>query len=92
MKRNILPAMLLVATTFLTACGTSSPLLSNLSQPVQSDPNNSTPATTTNTQSPDLISAGIEKLLGSLLGGSTLNQESIIGTWYYKGADCVFKT
>ena len=86
MKRNILPVTLLAVTALFTGCNASSPMLSGMS-------NQSTAQqTTTSSQTTDLISAGISNLLGSILGNSTLSQQSIIGTWNYKGADCVFKT
>ena len=86
MKRNILPVTLLAVTALFTGCNASSPMLSGMS-------NQSTAQqTTTSSQTTDLISTGISNLLGSILGNSTLSQQSIIGTWNYKGADCVFKT
>ena len=51
-----------------------------------------TTQTTASSQTSALIGSGLEKLLGSLLGGSTLNQQSIVGTWNYKSADCVFES
>lgn len=80
MKRNMLYIALIAAITFLTSCGTSAPLASGSSnQP-------------TSTQTSDPIAANLQKLLGSVLGSSTLTQQSIVGTWNYKGADCVFET
>jgi hypothetical protein len=38
------------------------------------------------------IGSGLEKLLGSLLGNTTLSQKDIIGTWRYSSADCVFES
>ena len=85
MKRNILPIALLAATALLTGCGASSPMLSGMG-------NQATTQTTASSQTSALIGSGLEKLLGSLLGGSTLNQQSIVGTWNYKSADCVFES
>ena len=86
MKRNILPIALLAVTALFTGCNASSPMLAGMG-------NQSTAQqTTTSSQTTDLISAGISNLLGSILGNSTLSQQNIIGTWNYKGADCVFKT
>ena len=85
MKRNILPIALLAVTALLTGCGASSPMLSGMGS-------QTTTQTTASSQTSALIGSGLEKLLGSLLGGSTLNQQSIIGTWNYKSADCVFES
>ena len=38
------------------------------------------------------LGSGLEKLLGSLLGNTTLSQKDIIGTWHYSSADCVFES
>ena len=38
------------------------------------------------------LGSGLEKLLGSLLGNTTLSQKDIIGTWRYSSADCVFES
>ena len=89
MKRTLFSAVILLTATLLTSCRTSSSLLPDFSQNKQSVPATST---TTSEQPSDIIGSGIGKLLGTLLGGTTLNQESILGTWHYKGADCVFKT
>lgn len=85
MKRNILPIALLAVTTLLTSCGASSPMLSGMGS-------QTTTQTTASSQTSALIGSGLEKLLGSLLGGSTLNQQSFVGTWNYKSADCVFES
>lgn len=86
MKRNLLPAALLAAATLLTSCGATSPMLSGMGN------QSATTQTTTSSQTSNLVGSGLEKLLGSLLGGSTLNQQSIVGTWNYKSADCVFES
>ena len=86
MKRNLLPAALLAVATLLTGCGATSPMLSGMGN------QSATTQATTSSQTSNLVGSGLEKLLGSLLGGSTLNQQSIVGTWNYKSADCVFET
>lgn len=84
MKKNILFVALLGATTLFSSCGSSSSLLSGLNPSAQSS--------TTNNATSGLLTSGLGSLLGALTGGSTVSQNDLIGTWKYKGADCVFKT
>lgn len=84
MKKNILFVALLGATTLFSSCGSSSSLLSGLNPSAQSS--------TTNNATSGLLTSGLGSLLGALTGGSTVSQNDLIGTWKYKGSDCVFKT
>ncbi len=88
MKKIILPVVLFGTIVAMTSCGSSSPMLSALSQGQAAAPS----ASTATSQPSDAVSSGLEKLLGSLLGGSSLKQSDIVGTWNYKSADCVFET
>lgn len=85
MKKNILTIALLGAATLMSSCGSSSSMLSGLTQSAQSS------ASTSNSTS-GLLTSSLGNLLGALTGGSTVSQSDLIGTWKYKGADCVFKT
>ncbi|MBR4297576.1 MAG: DUF4923 family protein [Bacteroidaceae bacterium] len=85
MKKNILAVALLGAATLMSSCGSSSSMLSGLTQSAQS-------STTTSNATSSLLTSGLGNLLGALTGGSTVTQNDLLGTWKYKGADCVFKT
>ena len=88
MKKFFLPVVLFGVIVAMASCGSSSSMLSALSQGQGATPS----ASSATTQSPDALASGLEKLLGSLLGGSSLKQSDIVGTWNYKSADCVFET
>lgn len=90
----ILPAMLAGALT-LTGCGTAQPgALANvgtalLQNALTGDGADTSSSTSSAGESGSLLS----NLLGGLLGASSaLDQSSLIGTWSYTGADCVFES
>lgn len=88
MKKNILT--LFIAGTFLlfTGCMSSSSALSSWGGQQQTVPSTSTGGS----QNYGGLGSGLEKLLGSILGNTTLSQKDIIGTWHYSSADCVFES
>ena len=88
MKKNILSAALLSFVLTMASCGSHS---SAFMQGQGTTAATTTPTATT-TQSSDALQSGLSKLLGSLIGGSTVSQSDIVGTWNYKSADCVFET
>ena len=87
MKKNFLTCLFIGASVVVTGCTSSAALSSWHSQ--QATTGNTTAGSSQNYGS---IGAGLEKLLGSLLSNTTLNQKDILGTWNYTSADCVFET
>lgn len=83
MKKNILSIAILGVATLFSSCSGSTSLLQGLNQPTQSQTTNTTP---------DLLTSSLGNLLGALTGGTSVSQNDLVGTWKYKGADCVFET
>lgn len=88
MKKSFLSMALVGAITLMSGCGSASSMFSPMAQG-QGAPAAQTPAAA---PASDGLSSGLERLLGSLLGGSSLKQADIVGTWTFKSADCVFET
>ena len=87
MNKHIIVSLLIGTSMLITGCMSSSALssLGTQSQTTQNAPSGASPNYAN-------IGAGLGKLLGSLLEGTTLNQKDIVGTWRYSGANCVFET
>ncbi len=87
MKKNLLSVLLLAGTTLLAGCGatTQSILGSTAGAPAAS-------TTQPAANSGGAVGSVLESFLGAILGGSTLKQADIVGTWNYSSADCVFET
>ena len=88
MKKSILTLFIAGTTLLFTGCMSSSSALSSWGGQQQTVP--TTP--TGGSQNYGGLGSGLEKLLGSLLGNTTLSQKDIIGTWRYSSADCVFES
>ncbi|MBR2862548.1 MAG: DUF4923 family protein [Bacteroidaceae bacterium] len=87
MKKNILSILFLAGTTLLAGCGASTQSLLGSAT--------GTPATGTTTPTASknsTVGSALESFLGAILGGSSLKQADIVGTWTYSSADCVFET
>lgn len=83
MKKSYISLAVLAGSMMLaTSCGTTAGIT------------NSNSSSSSNTTS-SAIEAGaslLGNLLSGVLGGSTLSEKSIVGTWNYTGADCVFES
>lgn len=88
MKKNILTLFIAGTSLLFTGCMSSSSALSSWGGQQQTVPSTPTGAS----QNYGGLGSGLEKLLGSLLGNTTLSQKDIIGTWHYSSADCVFES
>lgn len=83
MRKNIVSVALFSMLVMMASCGSHAPM---------SQSQGTVPASASAAQSQDALQSGVGKLLGQLLGGSTLSQNDFVGTRTYKGADCVFET
>lgn len=103
MKTLKLSVATLFAAALLTGCGTTSnsTLTDSLSALSALNGTTTTPTTSTTTQtttpssssSSSSTSSLLGDLLGTLLGNSVkLSQSSLLGTWSYVSADCVFES
>jgi hypothetical protein len=88
MKKNILTLFITGTSLLFTGCMSSSSALSSWGGQQQTVSTTPTGAS----QNYGGLGSGLEKLLGSLLGNTTLSQKDIIGTWRYSSADCVFES
>jgi hypothetical protein len=83
MKKFILPLLLFGVTTTASA---QLDVLGQLSKTFKSNSSSSENKEVTQ------IGEGIKNVLGAVLGGSTLTENDLNGTWNYQGIDCVFKS
>ena len=81
MKKSYISMAVLAGSLMLaTSCGTTAGM------------GNSSSSSNTTSSAVSTGTSLLGNLLSGVLGGSTLSANSIVGTWNYTGADCVFET
>ncbi len=92
MKKKLLSVALLATSVLFAGCGTSSQaLLSGLAGNAHSQ--GATTGGATSQQSESSLGTALGSLLGSFLGNSIpFSQSTILGSWNYQGADCIFES
>lgn len=93
MKKVTLSLALMAGSMLLTGCGSSSSVLGTVGSAVL----NNALGTGTSSSSSSSSSSSTGSLLGNLLSNvlgssSSISQSDLVGTWNYKGADCVFES
>ncbi|MBQ7634056.1 MAG: DUF4923 family protein [Bacteroidaceae bacterium] len=90
MNKRIL-TMAVVSGLLLSGCNSTVQQLSNTLLQGNSG-SNTTSATTSSVASGGTVTALLGGLLEGVLGGSTLTEKNILGTWKYNGASVVFES
>ncbi len=93
MKKVTLSLALMAGSVLLTGCGSSSSVLGTVGSAVL----NNALGTGTSSSSSSSSSSSTGSLLGNILSNvlgssSSISQSDLVGTWNYKGADCVFES
>ncbi len=95
MKKVTLSLALMAGSVLLTGCGSSSSVLGTVGSAVLNNALGTGTSSSSSSTSSSLSSTGslLGNILGNVLGGSSsISQSDLIGTWNYKGADCVFES
>lgn len=83
MKKSYISLAVLAGSMMLaTSCGTTAGITSS----------NSSSSSNATSSAIETGASLLGNLLSGVLGGSTLSESSIVGTWNYTGADCVFES
>lgn len=93
MKKTVLFTLLSACACSMSSCGTSQNAYLGAANALLGQGNTTTTTPTESEQEPPQGGSFLENLLGNVLNGSKkLTEKSIVGTWNYTGAECVFQS
>ncbi len=93
MKKVTLSLALLAGSVVLTSCGTSSSVLGTVGSAVLNNALGTDSSSSSSSSTASTAGSLLGNLLSNVLGSSSsISQSDLVGTWNYKGADCVFES
>ncbi len=93
MKKVTLSLALLAGSVALTSCGTSSSVLGTVGSAVLNNALGTDSSSSSSSSTASTAGSLLGNLLSNVLGSSSnISQSDLVGTWNYKGADCVFES